>query len=109
MLTGKALVPSILAALAAMSVSCISPSKPALSDKPYSQLDVGNVTQFVDSNDSSTFLVEIVGTTHRKDGQEVFIEKQTSGIGAPDTSYEFIKDGFLITTRLDPADSTVLT
>lgn len=102
-----------------MAISCVSPSKPTQLSKPfttpldtvessasYAQLNVGDVRQYVYSDDSSTWLIEIVGKTYREDGQEICIEKETQGTDAPDTSYEFIRDGYLITTFLDTLDTT---
>ena len=102
-----------------IAISCVSPSKPGELSKPfttpldtvessasYAQLNVGDVRQYVYSDDSSTFLIEIVGKTYRDDGQEVSIETETQGTSAPDTFYEFIRDGYLITTLLDTLDTT---
>ncbi len=101
-----------------MVISCGSPTKQNELSKPfttpldtvessasYVQLNIGDVRQYVYSDDSSTFLIEIVGKTYRDDGQEVFIEKETQGTSAPDTSYDFIGDGYLITTDLDTCDT----
>jgi hypothetical protein len=102
----KDIAPLICVALIGSIFSCNPPSKPDETLFQYVQRNVGDIRQGIYSNDSSTWLIEVVGKTNRKDGREVFITTETQGTGAPDTFYEFVKDGYLITTHLDTIDTT---
>lgn len=86
-------------------LSCDFTTKPNIEFVPYTQRNVGEVKQIIFSDDSSTWLIEVIGKTKRKDGQEVYIVKETKGTSSPDTVYDFIKDGYLVATQLDTIDT----
>jgi len=77
----------------------------------YTPLHTGDIRQLINIADSSTILITIAGSKVRTDGQEMFIEIQKYGIGSSeysfDTSYCFLRDGFIIYTTIDTGkDST---
>jgi hypothetical protein len=83
----------------------------ATSQFTYIPLHAGDIRQMINIADSSTILITIAGSKVRTDGQEVFIEIQKYGIGSTqssfDTSYCFLRAGFLIYTEIDTVkDST---
>jgi len=84
--------------LCACSKSSVSSEAAASS---YMLLNVGDVRQLVYQNDSSTVRWNIVGTTKRKDGTDVFIGQYIPGTEPPDTAYYFLRDGYFLSTLLD--------
>ena len=80
------------------------------SDNSYTPLAVGDITQLVAAHDSSTVLLEIIGTTRRSDNATVYIGKWQYGRSGFDTSYYFLKGGYYVATELEPVtDDSLLT
>lgn len=79
-----------------------STSPTTVSNNAYMVLNVGDERQVIYTQDSSTILMKIIGTTKRSDGLDVFIGKQISGTS--DTSlfesYYALTDSFYIATEL---------
>ncbi len=67
----------------------------------YTPLSVGDMTQIIFTQDSSTTLFSIIDKIKRKDGKEVFIGTFKYGTQEPDTSYYAISNGYFISTLLD--------
>jgi len=77
-------------------------------DDSYTPLTIGDVTQLIFLSDSSTILLEIIGTTQRTDGLSVCICGFKYGKSSLDTSYYCIKDGYLVATELEPVQNDPL-
>jgi len=67
----------------------------------YTPLQVGDFTQMIFLDDSSTITFGIVGTTRRADGLLTFIGEWQDGTLEPDTFYYFLKDSYFGSTELD--------
>ncbi|MFZ5515185.1 MAG: hypothetical protein ACOY90_01020 [Candidatus Zhuqueibacterota bacterium] len=67
----------------------------------YTPLQVGDFTQMIFLDDSSTITFGIVGTKLRADGMPTFIGEWQDGTFSPDTFYYFLKDGYFGSTELD--------
>jgi hypothetical protein len=73
----------------------------------YTPLAIGNVHQYYFSDDSSTWLHEIVACTTRTDGQIVYVNQFQYGTYQPSYDYFYIKNGYYTVTNLDTIrDST---
>ena len=80
-------------------------------DAPFMSLHVGDIREYYDSLDNSYFKWEILNTTNRTDGLEVFtIEESFETIYGIFTniSYYFIRNGNLFRSNLDTANNPAL-
>lgn len=85
---------------------CKSNTEPILQNlpKPYMSLHVGDIRQYYDDPEGLYLQTKIVDTTHRVDGQKVFVFEESffsSGVVYKGTNYYFIKNGFFLQTELD--------
>ncbi len=77
------------------------------SNAGYTPINIGDVRQIVNLADSSTILMNIVGTRKRSDSVDVFIMEWTYGTQPPDTLYYLIKDGFFTGTNITADSNSV--
>lgn len=85
---------------------CESNTEPILQKvpKPYMSLHIGDIRQYYDDPEGLYLQTKIVDTTHRVDGQKVFVFEESflsSGVIFKGTNYYFIKNGFFLQTELD--------
>jgi hypothetical protein len=78
-----------------------NPTIPSMENVNYVPMHVGDIRQLVDPADSSTYLLQFIGTRKRSDGQEMFVETWKRGISDIDTSYWFVREGYWIYSELD--------
>jgi hypothetical protein len=83
-------------------ISSCSPNKSNNTSLPYAERNVGDIKQLVYMYDSATILVKVIGETQRPDGQKVFTVEWTDGTElSRDTFYEFVRNGYLISSDKD--------
>ncbi len=85
-------------------ISCGSGSIEPVKLDTYTPLALGDVTQLIYMEDSSTTMLSIVDQARRKDGKLVFVGEFKSGTQNPTTSYYLISNGFFVATELEPVD-----
>ncbi len=71
---------------------------------PYISLQIGDIKQYADSEKKLFFQSKIIDTTHRSDGQKVYIMEESYALSDgiyKANNYYFIKDGFFTQTALD--------
>ncbi len=90
-------------------LSCGENSTETPEKKSYTPLGVGDKTQIIYLDDSSTTSLEIVDIVQRTDGQKVYRGLFKMGTQIPSVSYYLVSDGFFKSTELDTVpDDTLL-
>jgi len=91
--------------LSVISFSCTKPTNGLDFDKDtYVPLSLGDIRQSISLRDSSTMMDEVFTSTFRADSIRVFGRKYFVGdeqSDAPQIFYNYIKDGYFISTQLD--------